>query len=69
MQRVREIALIVGLSLLGTFAIVMGVYLLLPMDPLNPEPLINYRAVFAIVFVVMIAALTISHRFGNRADT
>ena len=68
-QRVRRFALDVGLSLLGTFAIVMAVHFMLPMDPLDPEPLISYRLLFAIVFVVIVASITITHSASRRQQT
>ena len=66
MARVRQLALIVGLALLGTFITVMTVHYMLPFDPLDPEPLINHRVLFAIVFVVICGALGITYVIANR---
>ena len=69
MARVRQLALIVGLGLLGSFITVMVVHYLLPFDPFDPEPIINYRVLFAIVFVVMCGALSITHVIGRRESS
>ena len=66
MARVRQLALIVGLALLGTFITVMTVHYMLPFDPLEPEPLINHRVLFAIVFVVICGALGITYVIASR---
>ncbi len=66
MARVRQLALIVGLALLGTFITVMTVHYMLPFDPLEPEPLINHRVLFAIVFVVICGALGITYVIARR---
>ncbi|MCE2407455.1 MAG: hypothetical protein J4G19_08135 [Pseudomonadales bacterium] len=66
MARARQLALILGLAMLVSFITVMTVHYLLPVDPLNPEPVINYRALFAIVFVVMCGALGVSHAVARR---
>ena len=66
MARVRQLALIVGLALLGTFITVMTVHYMLPFDPLDPEPLINHRVLFAIVFVVICGSLGITYVIANR---
>ena len=66
MARVRQLALVFGLSLLGTFITVMTVHYLLPFDPLEPEPLINYRLLFAIVFLVIYGAVSITYAIASR---
>ena len=66
MVRLRQLTLVVGLGLLGTFITVMAVHYLLPIDPLDPEPLINYRVLFAIVFIVIGGALGIATRIVSR---
>ena len=66
MVRVRRLALVFGLALLGTFITVMTVHYLLPFDPFDPEPLINYRVLFAIVFVVICGALGIAYVIASR---
>lgn len=66
MARTRQLALVFGLGLLGTFITVMTVNYLLPFDPLNPEPLINHRLLFAVVFVVISSALGITYVVASR---
>ena len=66
MIRVRQLALILGLGLLGSFITVSSVQFLLPFDPLEPEPLIDHRLLFAIVFVVICGALSIANVVGRR---
>ena len=69
MVRVRQIALVVGLGLLGSFITVMVVHYLRPFDPLDPEPTINYRVLFAIVFVVICGTLSIANIAGRRESS
>ena len=66
MSRVRQLALVLGLGLLGSFVVVMVVHYLLPVDPLRIEPLVNFRLLFAIVFLVMCSALQISFVVARR---
>lgn len=66
MTRLRHLALVIGLGLLGSFITVMTVHFLLPFDPLDPEPLINHRLLFAIVFVVTCGALSITDVIARR---
>lgn len=68
MRLARSIALVLGLALLGTFIVVMTVHYLLPLDPLNPEPQINYRALFAAAFVTLTVALGITHLVSRRSS-
>ena len=65
-QRVRRLALIVGFALLGTFITVMTVHYMLPMDPLEPAALIDYRTLFGVVFVVICGLVGIAHTVGQR---
>lgn len=69
MARLRHLALVVGLGFLGSFITVMCVHFLLPIDPLNPEPLINHRLLFAIVFVVICGVLSITLVVGRRESS
>ncbi|MYD44657.1 MAG: hypothetical protein F4W90_12320 [Gammaproteobacteria bacterium] len=66
MDLARRIALLGGLALLGSFIAVMAVHFLLPVDPLNAEPLINYRVLFIIVFITFVLALTITQVLARR---
>lgn len=66
MVRLRQVALVFGLGLLATFITVMVVHYLLPVDVFNPEPIINFRVLFAIVFVVICGALGITYVAGHR---
>ena len=66
MARLRLVALVAGLGLLGSSITVMAVHYLLPIDPLEPDPLINHRVLFAIVFVVICSTLTVTYRVAQR---
>ena len=69
MARLRQFALVIGLGLLGSFITVMSVHYLLPIDPLNPEPLIDHRLLFVIVFVVICGALSITNVVARRESS
>lgn len=66
MAQLRTMALVFGLSLLGSFITVMTVHYLLPFDPFDPEPLINYRVLFVIVFFVIWGAVSIARVYASR---
>ena len=69
MNRARQLALLIGLSLLGSFITVMIVHYMLPFDPFTTEPLINYRILFVTVVVVIGSALSITHVAARRTAT
>ena len=64
----RQAAVLVGFALLSSFITVMVVYYMVPVDPLDPEPILSYRILFSVVFVVSLATLTIVHAVGRRVS-
>lgn len=61
--------LLVGLALIGAFLTVWVVSLLLPNDPLNPLPDINYTGVFVASLVVYFVFLEVALATGRRLAT
>lgn len=59
-------ALVLGLSLLGAFLTAWIVSLLLPIDPINPAPTVNYTYLFIGSFVVFVVFLEVALATGRR---
>lgn len=61
---IRGLALVLSASLLGSFLLVSVVHLMLPQDPINPGPTLNFVALLGFSFVLLTVLFGVVYRGG-----